>query len=68
MDKDGQLNPDAKIIMGDLEKLCCYNASTFQQGSPDYSAYLEGTRSVFLRIRGHLFEKQNYESIGDDND
>ena len=49
----GKTNNAAQIVIGDLAKFCRATEDTFS-ADPQKSAYLQGRRSVFLRLTQHL--------------
>jgi len=65
-----ELTPDAKIVLGDLERFCFATTPTFDT-DPARAALKEGRREVFLRIMHTLnfdFDRyyQLYQEAQDD--
>jgi len=58
MDNQGNLLPDAAVVMQDLSVLCCAHNTTLRIGQggidPYATIYAEGRREVWLRIQKML--------------
>lgn len=69
MDADGNLTPEAEIVLNDLRKFCRVTGSTvvvspvIKTIDPLAMAMAEGRREVFNRIAAHLYvnEKQVFD-------
>ena len=69
LDGDGNLGPEAKVVMDDLRRFCRASSSTAVVSpisktiDPLAMAMAEGRREVFNRIAAHLYvnEKQVFE-------
>jgi len=77
LDGDGNLGPEAKVVLGDLRRFCRATSSTMivspvsKTIDPLAMAMAEGRREVWNRIQAHLYvnEKQVFqlqESSDDD--
>ena len=49
---------DGKAVMGDLEKRCFYNTSTFSRNEPNETAFFEGQRTILLFIKSMINHKE----------
>lgn len=54
LDKNGNLKPEARLVVADLARFCRANSTTFTPGDPHTSTHLEGRREVFTRIISYI--------------
>lgn len=54
LDENGELTPDAEIVLADLKVFCRADRSSFMKGDPNGTALLEGRREVWLRMNSFL--------------
>ncbi len=52
--QDGNLKPDARLVLADLARFCRATSTSFTPGDPHTTAMLEGRRETFNRVVGFL--------------